>query len=74
MYCSAQPCLASCQSLAYLLGFVPWCGACHLTAPAFFKSLINSIEERCDAVIKAKETLDYVFISSLRCFLKLKNQ
>jgi hypothetical protein len=23
-------------------------------APAFFKSLINSIEERCDAVIKAK--------------------
>ena len=26
MYCSAQPCLASCQSLAYLLGFVPWLG------------------------------------------------
>jgi hypothetical protein len=23
-------------------------------APTFFKSLINSIEERCDAVIKAK--------------------
>ena len=27
MYCSAQPCLASCQSLAYLLGFVPWLGS-----------------------------------------------
>jgi len=23
-------------------------------APIFFKSLINSIEERCDAIIKAK--------------------
>jgi len=35
MYCSAQQCLASSQSLAYLLWVcvAEWCGAYHLTAP-----------------------------------------
>jgi len=34
MYCSAQPCLASSQSLVYLLWVyvAKWCGAYHLTA------------------------------------------
>ncbi|OCL00784.1 uncharacterized protein K441DRAFT_531559, partial [Cenococcum geophilum 1.58] len=34
MYCSAQPRLASCQSLAYLsqvCAVAEWCRACHLT-------------------------------------------
>jgi hypothetical protein len=35
MYCSAQPCLALSQSLAYLLGFVLWLSGAELVTSQF---------------------------------------
>ena len=35
MYCSAQQCLALSQSLAYLLGFVPWLSGAELVTSHF---------------------------------------
>ena len=56
--CSAQPCLASCRSLAYLLqvcAVAGWCGACHLT-----KILCKSHTIDSRASKKSKATCKYI--------------
>ena len=62
MYCSAQPCLALSQSLAYLLicAVARWCGARHLTGRVhniinirnFIKLLGKEVENSTKDLIK----------------------